>query len=120
MKTCARFHYPLIATLISVTLRFAGAAPVIRQGGATLQSTPQHTYRVFSSTNLVTWVPAAIFGQPVGPNQNLFDPRAPSVYSTTTFSSVVRLSKEGRSSLFYRAVDETNGDAACTQFTVSP
>ena len=82
---------------------------------ATLRCAPHHTFRIFSSNDLQTWHPATILGAPAGPDQNRFDPRNPSLWSTGTHSAPVTLSREGQNKLFYMAKDETTGDVAFGQ-----
>lgn len=84
---------------------------------ATLQCSPHHSYRLFSSTNLVDWSPALVFGASV-PDTNLFDPRSTgsAAWSQTTLSAIVQLSREGQPMLFYRAFDQLNNEGALAQF----
>ena len=80
---------------------------------ATLQCSPHHVYELFQSTDLVTWAPAVVTGAPAG-NTNQFNPRA--TWSSTTLAATLQLSKAGQPRLFYRAVDETNNEAASIEF----
>ena len=80
-----------------------------------LQCSPTHNIRIFSSTDLLTWHPAALEGAVVGPNQNLLIPRAQGTWVPSTKVVPIRLSKEGQTKLFYRIVDEVTGDVTCVQ-----
>ncbi len=80
-----------------------------------LQCSPTHNIRIFSSTDLLTWHPASIQGAVVGPDQNLLIPRANGTWVPTTKVVPIRLSKEGQTKLFYRIVDEVTGDVTCVQ-----
>ncbi len=80
-----------------------------------LQCSPTHNIRIFSSTDLLTWHPAALEGAVVGPNQNLLVPRANGTWVPSTKVVPIRLSKEGQPKLFYRVVDEVTGDVTCVQ-----
>jgi hypothetical protein len=77
---------------------------------ATLRCAPHHTYRIFSSTDMRSWHPATLSGAVAGPNQNLFNPRSPSLWSSGTHASPLSISTEGQSKLFYKAQDEVTGD----------
>ena len=76
---------------------------------------PHHTYRLFSSSDLINWTAAPIKGNAVGPDSNLFDPRSPGslIYDSITASVILDLQKNGPSQ-FYRAVDQQNAEFAST------
>jgi hypothetical protein len=61
----------------------------------------------------MNWTPAIVTGAPAG-NTNQFNPHI--TWTAGALSASLQISKEGFSSLSYRAVDETNSEAAMIQF----
>lgn len=102
-----------LAVSVAVPLKFTGITAAGAPAGfmrISLQCSPGHTYRFYSSTDVLNWKPALVSGAVVGPDQNLFNPRANGVYLPETAIATADLSKEGLPKLFYRVIDETTGD----------
>jgi hypothetical protein len=102
-----------LSVSVAVPLKVTGITAAGAPAGAiriSLQCSPGHNYRFYSSTDLLNWKPAFLSGAVVGPDQNLFNPRANGVYVPDTALATADLSKEGLPKLFYRVIDETTGD----------
>jgi hypothetical protein len=98
---------------VGIPLKFLSITAAGAFVNAPLQCSPHHVYKLFRSTDLMNWTPAIVTGAPAG-NTNQFNPRI--TWTAGALSASLQISKEGFSSLSYRAVDETNSEAAMIQF----